>query len=191
MFVPPSPWSVNTVLLVLVFAVTSATVYHWAHEHAKLRSQLSEACKLGVQFRREAHQPQGRHKRFAVGEGEGRSEQQQGPGTETAFSPPLETLSPGDAGGQLLSTSLLAGLAMMVGVGMFAAGAAMESTLTTVDQVPRVLGVPVAATVTLPGLKPTRSGRHRGWLRLAFCFGGAVLMAGCLALVFQLLEFTL
>ena len=184
---PPSPWSVNTVLLVIVFAMTSATVYYWAHERGRLRSQCAEARMPAEQFSRDTDRGESRHEQFIVGEGGVRS----GPGTGTALLPPLETVSPSAPGGHVLSSSLLAGLAMMVGVGMFAAGAAMEPTLTTVDQVRRSVGVPVVATVTLPGLMPARSGRHRRWLRLAFCFGGAVLTAGCLAMVFQWLEFTL
>ncbi|MDZ7619128.1 MAG: hypothetical protein U1E05_19155, partial [Patescibacteria group bacterium] len=89
------------------------------------------------------------------------------------------------AGDNALTTALLAGMAMMVGVGMFAAGASMEPTVNSVEQVASSLAMPVLATVTLPGLRPTASGYHRAWLRLASCLGGVVLMIGCLGLVYR------
>ncbi|MDY0168444.1 MAG: hypothetical protein RBS80_17985 [Thermoguttaceae bacterium] len=147
-------------------------------QHAEVRRQIDRLA-------REAERAHARYEELAAAERGAWSDHVREPKMDIVFSPTVE-VTPADVElRHLLSTSLLAGIAMMVGVGMFATGAGMERTLGSVDQVSPNLGVPVVATVTLPGLKPAASGRHRGWLRLASCAGGTVLIAGCLGLLYQ------
>lgn len=146
-------------------------------KHADARREID---RLG----REAALARSRYEQLARVERAAWADHLREPEVEVSFAPPVE-VAPDPSLEHLLSTSLLAGMAMMVGVGMFAAGAGMEPTLVSAEQASALLDVPVVATVTLPGLKTTGAGRHRGWLRISSCLGGAVLIAGCLGLLWR------
>ncbi len=151
---------------------------HSARKHAEARRQVDQ---LG----RHAEEARDRYEQLAAAERAAWSEHVREPDLDLGFSSPAQTASVETVAENPLSTALLAGMAMMVGVAMFAAGAGMEPTVNSVEQISSSLGTPVVATVTLPGLRPAVSGRHRGWLRLASCLGGVVLMVGCLGLVYR------
>ncbi len=147
-------------------------------EQPEMRRQLE-------QLDRKADQARSRYEELAAAERAAWSVHLREPAVELTYLPAVEGGSRSLTADHAMSTSLLAGLAMMVGVGMFAGGAAMEPTLRSTDQIQSLLRVPVVATVTLPGLKPVGSGWPRVWLRLATCVGGAVLIAGCVGLLYR------
>lgn len=148
----------------------------FAREHAEAREQLDRLS-------RKVEAARIRHEQAAAAERAAWADHVRGPEIDMTISPPAEVISADAGPGRLLSISLFAGLAMMVGVGMVATGAAMEPALDSATQVSTVTGVPVIAAVTIPGLKPLSGlGRHRAWLRLASCLGGAALIAGCVGL---------
>lgn len=149
-----------------------------ARERAESRQQLEQ---LG----RKADQARARYEELALAERAAWSTHLREPKVELSYLPATDGGSRSLTADHALSTSLLAGLAMMVGVGMFAGGAAMEPTLRSTDQVQSLLRAPVVATVTLPGLKPVGSGWPRVWLRFASCLGGTVLIAGCVGLLYR------
>lgn len=147
--------------------------------------QQSAARREIDRLGREAGLARSRYEQLAAVERAAWADHIREPEVDVSYIPPVEVASGGSTLQHLLSTSLLAGMIMMVGVGMFAAGAGMEPTLVTADQVSALLEAPVVATVTLPGLKPANSARHRVWLRLASCLGGATLIAACLGLLYR------
>jgi hypothetical protein len=149
-----------------------------AREHAEARRHIDS-------LKWEAEQARNRCEQLAAAERTAWLAHVTNPEVDVAFSLPVEATARDLTADHILSTSLLAGMAMMVGVGMFAAGAAMEPTLDSAKQVCGVLGAPVVATVTLPGLRPATSSRYRRLLRTASCLGGVVLIAGCLGLLYR------
>lgn len=164
--------------LPLLTPESTLDVEHSARKHAEARRQVDR-------LERHAQDARDRYERLAAAERAAWSEHVREPDLDPAFSSAAQTAPVETVAENPLSTALLAGMAMMVGVAMFAAGAGMEPTLNSVKQISSSLGIPVVATVTLPGLRPTVCGRHRGWLRLASCLGGVVLMVGCLGLVYR------
>jgi len=84
--------------------------------------------------------------------------------------------------------ALAAGLTMAAGLGLFAAGAAMEPTLDSVSELRQLAEVPVVTRVPAPiTVPPTYRGAARAWLRSLLCLGGLLLMTGCVTLVWQAL----
>lgn len=149
-----------------------------ARQHAEARRQMD---RLGLCVE-EAHD---RYEQLAAAERVVWADHVRGPDLDPVPSLPVHAASVDTVTENSLSTALLAGMAMMVGVGIFAAGAGMEPGLNSIEQISSSLGAPVVATVTLPGLRPAVPGRYRSWLRLVSCLGGAILMVGCLGLVYQ------
>ena len=168
--VTPSPKTADTALV----------AERAAERHAQFRMELTRLNRYAEESRQ-------RYEQLAARERDAWAVWLQQREAEFVPVSATETLYRDTADNMLLSTALLAGMAMMVGVGMFATGASMESPVKSASQVSSLLQVPVVATVTLPGLRPAISGRHRGWLRLASCLGGATLMASCIGLVYRAL----
>ncbi len=154
-------------------------------EAERLASERAAARRQVEQLGRKADQARSRYEELALAERAAWLAHVREPEIEVPDLLATEGVSSDVNSDHALSASLLAGLAMMVGVGMFAAGAAMEPALRSAEQVRSLVGVPVIAQVTLPGLKPAGSGWPRVWLRLASCLGGLVLMAGCVGLLYR------
>ena len=87
----------------------------------------------------------------------------------------------------LLLTALAAGLTVAAGVVMISAGAAVQSPLTSVEQVRSALPVPVVGTIPEihPTSQPTTELRRPGLIRWTLIAGGLALIVGCLALLLR------
>jgi len=84
--------------------------------------------------------------------------------------------------------ALAAGLTMAAGLGLFAAGAAMEPTLDSVSELRQLAEVPIVRKVPAPvTVPPAYGGAARAWLRALLCLAGLLLMTGCVTLVWRAL----
>jgi len=93
-------------------------------------------------------------------------------------------------GMDLLWMALAAGIATAAGVGMVVTGAGIEPTLSTFAQAEAALPAPVIGAIpeTDPTGVPRDTGNRQSLARRTLIFGGLILLAGCVGMVFGIIS---